>query len=148
MNKIELNNLELKIFAEQDVLDYCQLNNINPEDIIYLELSSNKLTDISGIKLFKNLEKLYINNNKLENIFVIKNLIKLKVLYLNSNPLKDISAIKNLNNLEILRIDNLELGLDQIKYINCIKNLKELFCHKGFNFFVLNRFNKNLRIYK
>ena len=148
MNKIDLNRLGLKTFTEQDVLDYCSINNIDFNNIIYLELSSNELTDISGIKLFKNLEKLNLAYNKINNISDIENLIKLKVLYLNSNPLNDISVIKNLNNLKYLNIDNLELGLDQIKYINSIKNLKELFCHNGFNFFVLNRFNKNLRIYK
>ena len=30
MNKIILNNLKLKTFTEQDALDYCLLNNINP----------------------------------------------------------------------------------------------------------------------
>ena len=33
MNKIDLNYLKLKTFTEQDVLDYCQINNINPLDI-------------------------------------------------------------------------------------------------------------------
>jgi len=45
MNTIELNNLELKTFIEQDVLDYCLLNNINPDSITELDLYSNYLTD-------------------------------------------------------------------------------------------------------
>ena len=48
MNKIKLSNLELKIFTEQDALDYCQINNINTDNITELDLYDNKLTDISG----------------------------------------------------------------------------------------------------
>ena len=53
MNKIKLNNLELKTFTEQDAEDYCSINNLNYNNIIQLSLSFNKLTDISGIKIFK-----------------------------------------------------------------------------------------------
>ena len=58
MNEIILNELELKTFTEQDALDYCLLNNINPDKITILFLYNNKLTDISGIKLFKNIKTL------------------------------------------------------------------------------------------
>ena len=50
MNKIHLNFLDLKTFTEQDVLDYCQINNIGPDNIKELYLSFNKLTDISRNK--------------------------------------------------------------------------------------------------
>jgi len=43
---MNLSNLELKTFTEQNVLDYCLLNNINPDKIIDLWLSHNELTDI------------------------------------------------------------------------------------------------------
>ena len=72
MNKIYLSSLKLKTFTEQDVIDYCQLNNINPLNIKELNLSDNELTDISGIKLFKNIKELCLNNNKLTDISVIK----------------------------------------------------------------------------
>ena len=39
MNKILLKYLNLKTFSEQDIIDYCLLNDINPENIIYLDLS-------------------------------------------------------------------------------------------------------------
>ena len=149
MNEINLNYLKLKTFTEQNASDYCQINNINSNDIKTLVLNNNELTDISGIKIFKNLEKLNLAYNKINNISDIENLINLKVLYLNSNPLNDISVIKNLNNLKYLNIDNLELGLDQIKYINSIKNLEELFCYKGFkDMTVINQLNKNIEIIK
>ena len=58
MKEINLTKLELKTFTEQDASDYCQLNSINPNKIIRLYLYDNELTDISGIKLFKNLKTL------------------------------------------------------------------------------------------
>ena len=168
---INLNELELKTFTEQNVLDYCQLNNINFLDIKTLLLSSNKLTDISGIKLFKNLEHLYLTGNRLIDISVLNNLIKLKGLYLNNNKLKDIknlynltklkildisgnkltdiSIVKNLSKLEILYIINSKLELNQIQYINSLKNLESLVCYKGFkDMKVLKQLNDNIRIIK
>ena len=58
MNILKLNNLQLRTFTLQETLDYCQINNINLNSIIILNLNSNKLTDISGIKPFKNLKEL------------------------------------------------------------------------------------------
>ena len=74
---IWLTQLKLKNIKEQDVLDYCQINNINPNDITELWLSHNNLTDISGIRLFKNLEYLDISNNEITDISAIKNLKKI-----------------------------------------------------------------------
>ena len=109
-NELNLNELKLKTFTEQDALDYCQLNSINPNNIKTLLLSSNELTDISGIRLFKNLE----------------------ILWLDYNFIKDISVIQYLKNLKELSIQNLELKSDQIRYINSLKNLETLFYINGF----------------
>ena len=148
MNKINLTSLELKTFTEQDALDYCQLNNINPLDINELDLSWNKLTDVSGIKLFKNLEELYLyNNNKIKNISILKNLIKLKILDISSNPIKNISVIQYLTELKILDIGYLELKSDQIQYINSLNNLEELWCDYGFkDMDITDKLNKNIEI--
>ena len=186
-----LYDLELKIFTEQDAYDYCELNDINPDNITVLDLSGNKLTNISGIKLFKNLKELHIDSNKLKNISnikylnsleylnindneltditVLKDLNNLKILWLDNNKLTDISVLKNLNNLKtlgiennkitdisviqnfknlgVLEIVNLKLDSDQIKYIQSLKNLKELYCYKGFkDMAVLDQLNKNIEI--
>jgi len=103
MNILNLKKLELKTFTEQDALDYCQLNNLIPDNIIIIYLNINKLTDISVVKIFKNLQQLFLGNNKI----------------------KDISVLQNLNNLKYLNINFLRLESDQIKYINSCKNLKE-----------------------
>ena len=168
MNYLNLQYLKLKTFTEQDALDYCQINNLNPNDITVLYLYNNELTDITGIKLFKNLEKLYLNNNELINISVLKNLNKLKILILTNNKLTDISIVKYLKNLEILYlknneitdisiimnfknlktldITNLQLESDQIQYINSCKNLEKLYCLKGFkDMNIINQLNKNIK---
>jgi len=60
MNKIDLSYLQLKTFTEQNASDYCSINNINPDNIIKLSLFDNELTDISGVKIFKNLKELFM----------------------------------------------------------------------------------------
>jgi len=172
MNKIVLIELKLKTFTEQDALDYCLLNNLYPDNITKLDFSWNKLTDISGIKIFKNTERIYLYNNQIADISVLKYLNNLKTLVLNdnnkikdisvisnlnklenldlsyNNEIKDISVIKDLNKLKILHIDNLELKSDQIQYIKSLKNLHRLWCRKGFkDMKVLNKIYKNIEIY-
>ena len=147
MNKLKLNFLELKTFTEQDALDYCQLNSINPEDITELYLNDNELTDISGVKLFKNLKELYLNYNKLKNILVLKDLINLEGLFISCNNIKNISVINSLINLKQLSINELESESDQIKYINSCKNLEDLSCYKGFkDMNITDKLNKNIDI--
>ena len=174
MNEIWLNNLQLKTFTEQDVQDYCLLNNINPDDITELYLHKNELTDISGIKIFKNLNTLSLNNNELTDISVLKNLKKLKYLkislnkisdisdisdikhlsklkklFLNLTDTKDISVIQYLTKLEYLNIDYLWLKSDQIKYLNSCKNLETLICINGFkDMSIIKKLNKNIDIIK
>ena len=171
MKTLHLQKLELKTFTEQNILDYCLLNSLNLENITTINLKYNKLTDISGIKYLKNLKGLYLNVNNLTDISVIKNLTDLKYLDIGYNNITDISVIKNfknlidldlgynkikdisavqyLNKLQHLGIINLRLESDQIKYINSCKNLKYLYCEKGFkDMSVLKQINENIEIYE
>ena len=144
-DKINLYKLKLKTFTEQDALDYCLLNNLNPDNIKELILGYNYLTDISNIKLFKNLEYLNIEYNKITDISVLRDLKNLEILYIDNNKIKNISVIKYLTELKYLGIINLKLESDQIQYIKSLKNLKRLFCYKGFkDISVLNQINKNI----
>jgi len=148
MNQIiDLYSLKLITFTEQDALDYCLLNNINSNNIKTLYLNSNELTDISGVKLFKNLEILSLGFNEITDISVIKNLKNLKQLYLDDNKVEDIFVLNYLNNIEVLDIKNLQLESDQIQYINSLKNLKYLYCYNGFkDMSVTKQLNKNINI--
>ena len=168
MNRfINLTNLELKVFTEQNASDYCQINNINQSHILRLDLGYNQLTDISGIKLFKNLEYLHFNkiknisvlkylvnlkelnigDNEIKDIRVLKNLINLKWLYINNNKVSDISVLKYLNKLKYLDLRYLELESDLFKYIKNLNNLKDLWCYKGFkDMSIINQLNRNINI--
>ena len=148
MSEIKLRNLELKTFTEQDAIDYCSINNTNPDDITGLILNWNKLTDIIGIKVFKNIKELNLLDNELTNISVLKDLNKLETLTLNDNNIFDISVLKDLNNLKELNIRNLRLESDQTQYINSLKNLYELYCYSGFkDMSIVDKLNKNIDIY-
>ena len=143
--ELQLSNLKLKTFTGQNAVDYCLLNNINSNDITELDLGFNELTDISGIKIFKNVIILWLNRNKIKDISVLNNLNSLKKLYLWKNKIQDISVIQYLNNLELLDIDFLELESNQIKYINKCKNLEDLLCYKGFkDMSIINKINNNI----
>ena len=147
MNKIELIDLKLKTFTKQDAEDYCQLNNINIDKVTRLDFQFNKLTDISGIKLFKNLKVLYLLFNDITDISVIQYLIKLQDLDISYTQIKDISVIQYLIKLQDLDIKGLGLESDQIQYIKNLKNLEILWCENGFkNMSVLNQLNKNIKI--
>ena len=163
MNRINLTNLQLKTFTEQAALDYCQINNLNPDDIIIIYLNNNELTDISGIKLFKNLKDLHIdsneltvissikfldnlgflslNNNKITDISVLINLKNLEILGIGKNYLKDISPVQYLKNLIVLGIENLKLESYQIEYI---MNIKKIFYQNAFKDMKIIKKLKNL----
>jgi len=149
MKEIHLSHLKLQTFTEQDAKDYCLLNNINPYSIKELYLVANKLTDISGSRIFKNLLFLSFYSNRLKDISVLKHLKNLNILILRDNKIKDISVIQNFKDLKTLSIDNLELESDQIKYIKSLNNLEILYCYNGFkDMSVLKQLYKNIEIIK
>ena len=122
--KLYLENLELKTFTLQNAEDYCLINNIKPDKILILDLSGNKLTDISGIKLFKNLKIVYLGDNQITDISVLKDLNSLKNLNISWNEIYDISVISNLINIERLNLSNNKLT--DISALNNLENLQTL----------------------
>ena len=86
--KLILTDLKLKTFTEQDALDYCQINDINPDNITVLDLFNNELTDTSNIKYLNSLEYLHIGYNKIKDISVIQYLTKLRLLDIRSLELE------------------------------------------------------------
>ena len=139
MNGINLQSHNLKTFTEQDALDYCSINNLNINKITLLFFNFNQLTDVSGIKIFKNLKRLYIGHNEIKDISCLKDLKELRDLYICNNKIKDISVIEYLTKLRLLDIRSLELESDQIEYIKSLKKLKSLWPEKGF---------KNMKVLK
>lgn len=69
-----------------------------------LDVSNNKLTDISELWGLKDLEELYLANNQIGYIDVLSNLTKLKILDVSGNQIDDISPLFDLCNLEYVNI--------------------------------------------
>ncbi len=96
-------------------------DSIFPENLMYLDLSHNNITDIKQLENYKNLTRLSLSLNSITDINSIATIINLTSLSLIGNQISDIKSIKNLTNLESLRISN-----NQIPDISPIKNLTNL----------------------
>lgn len=71
-----------------------------------LNLSENKIADISSISELKNLVTLNLGGNQISSINAIANIEKLENLYLNTNNITDISSISVMENLKFLNLQN------------------------------------------
>ena len=123
--EINLSNRKLKSSDLKKLFNKVE----NPDKVIELNLYNNELTDISEIKRFKNLERLYINNNKITDISALEDLTKLKTLDIGYNKITNILALENL-----IRLDVLDIGYNKITNISSLKNLIRLnFLNIGYN---------------
>lgn len=105
MNKIELIKLQLKTFTQQDVSDYCILNNI---------------INISVLKNLIKLKKLFISLNNIKNISVIQYLKNLELLDIEILELKSDQIVQYINKckkLKELRYDS-EYNMDISEQLN------------------------------
>ena len=109
-------------------LRYCEITDLNylPElqecvHLQNLDLSYNKISDISVLKELKQLQNLYLYDNQISDISALKELKQLQYLYLWKNQISDISVLKELKQLQ-----NLDLGSNQISDISVLKELKQL----------------------
>jgi Leucine-rich repeat (LRR) protein len=90
-------------------------------NLIYLNLSNNEISDISSLKNFTNLTILYLFDNKIEDIFSLSDMSRLRILSLNSNRIKIIEPVKNLKMLKLLNMND-----NKIEDISSVKNLTGL----------------------
>lgn len=101
---------------------------INVESYVFnaittLNLNKYRITDITGLASFENLEYLYLADNNISSIAEIKESGNLKELYLSNNQnLKDVTPIENMVQLEKLDLEN--TGITNIDSVNkLIKNM-------------------------
>ncbi len=96
----------------------------NPQDLTNLttlNLSHNKITDISFLKDLTNLTTLNLSNNQITNYSFLKYLTNLTTLYLYNNKITDISFLKDLT-----KLTKLDLSYNQITDISFLKNFTNL----------------------
>ena len=76
------------------------------EKVTILVLSSNKLTDVTGLEKLTKLEELYLGDNQLTNVKGLEKLTQLTDLNLDGNKLTDVKGLENLTKLTYLELDN------------------------------------------
>lgn len=86
-----------------------------------LRLTNRRISSISGIENFKNLEELSINENFIQNFTALDSLHKLHTLAITLNPTKNKIDFSKIDNLEVLYA--VRLNLNEIKLNDKIKSL-------------------------
>ena len=66
----------------------------------HLNLSGNRITDISALSEMENTVLLYLNKNRIADISCLKNMVKLQTLKIDQNKITDISVIEHLPELK------------------------------------------------
>jgi len=89
-----------------------------------LQISSNNLTDISMISELPGLQKLNLKNNQVKNIDVLKFLHQLTMLNISGNPISNTDMLKDLTKLDTLIASG--IGLTNISFISNITLIKSL----------------------
>lgn len=93
----------------------------NQNEVVSIVLAESDLTDISFLATFPNLIELNLSLNKINDISPLKNLSKLESLTLWGNDIEDISVIESLKKLL-----HLDLSMNKIIDISPLRNLKFL----------------------
>ena len=124
-SKIKFNGLQEITFEKCDIEDRVinSIQNIFTSQLIYLNLSENKLTKslmFDMEKIYDNLEELYLNDNNIEEInsLMIGKFPNLKKLNLSHNKISDIKCMDNVLNFN--NLENLDLSYNNIRVLNRI----------------------------
>ncbi|TAH31613.1 MAG: leucine-rich repeat domain-containing protein [Oscillatoriales cyanobacterium] len=89
-----------------------------------LNLSSNRITDISFLGSLTNLTTLYLGDNQITDISFLRSLTNLTTLYLDNNQITDISFLGSLTNLTTLDLDSNQIT--DISFLGSLTNLTAL----------------------
>jgi len=79
-----------------------------------IDVSDNRIADISQFSGLINLEELNISDNLVENIDAMSNIINLKRAFLSNNQIEDISALLELDLLDYIDLAGNKISIDQI----------------------------------
>jgi len=81
-----------------------KLTKADLEKVTYLDFSSNKLTDVTGLEKLTKLEELKLGDNQLTNVKGLENLTQLTTLHLYKNKLTNVKGLEKLTQLEGLNL--------------------------------------------
>lgn len=91
-------------------LEYCH-------QVVYLNLSNNRITDIMEVGRLSMIEELYLSDNEIGYIDAVSNLYKLRVLDLANNNVDDLTPVFDLPDLEYINIVGNPVPQDQVEYL-------------------------------
>ena len=110
MDEIELSESEID---DLDGVEYC-LHTIS------LDMSFNRIYDLSPLASLGSLQDLNLSNNQIEYIDDISNLQQLKSIDLSNNSIGDILPLLEIETLEYADLSGNKISLDQIKVLRDI----------------------------
>ena len=131
INKYKINKKEFTVST--DNTGFSNIN-VNKKHITSVYFDNIKLEDISFVKKFPFLQKIYIYGSVVNKITGIENLHKLKTLILNNGKLNGTMQITNNNTIENVSFSNniidtlIIKNCDKLSNISCENNKLKYFC--------------------
>ncbi|MCP4522070.1 MAG: DUF4173 domain-containing protein [Cytophagales bacterium] len=113
LNYFKTNSLYLDNNSIQSSLDTLQEN----QELRFLSLKNNRLTRLSFLDLFPNLDTLMVDGNQLMQLSSIPEKHQLKYLSINKNPLNDISDLKELTELRYLSLNEIQNSVGTLPHL-------------------------------
>ena len=117
----DLDDITTLNLSQKNIASFMNNRDVNFSDIPNLKklnLSYNWMTYTYDIRLFTNLEELYLNDNKIDDISFCEFLPSLKILNCENNEITYITSLKKCHNLKILK-----LSLNKIQYLTSTLNI-------------------------
>ncbi|EIR6790413.1 leucine-rich repeat domain-containing protein, partial [Listeria monocytogenes] len=109
-----LNNLTYLYLDTNQISDVSPLAALN--NLTELHLNNNQISDVSPLAALNKLIALYSDNNQISDVSPLAALNKLTFLYLNTNQISDVSPLAALNKLRVLTIANQQINQESIPY--------------------------------
>ncbi len=79
-----------------------------------IDVSDNRIADLSPLSVLKNLEELNLSDNKIADIDILSNLLNLRCILLSDNYIDDISPLFGLEKLEYADLSGNKINIGQI----------------------------------
>ncbi|MEH2056767.1 MAG: leucine-rich repeat domain-containing protein [Nostoc sp.] len=95
----------VEVLLETAQTQNCKEANQKLTNLTYLNLNSNKISNIKPLSAMTNLTSLSLESNEISDIKLLSNLTNLTILSLDLNQISDIKPLSALTKLEILNIN-------------------------------------------
>ncbi len=96
--------LEKLDLSQNKIKDITPLKDL--ENLKDLNLAHNKVTSIKALRNLKSLEQLRLHDNYIQDIILLKSLENLTVLYISDNSIRDTTMLDSLSGLQIVEDSN------------------------------------------